>query len=85
MHGAQGHRGADKNQGEQASGCPAKGPTAPIAAPASSPMPPVRHLCREARCSAHAMQTLEQAFVNHQDVAGPQDNVGRPALADVSD
>ena len=85
MHGAQGHRGADKNQGEQASGCPAKSPAATVAAPSSPPVPPVWRLCREARCFAHATQALEQPFVNHQDVAGPQDNVGRPALADVSD
>ena len=65
MYGSQGHGGADKNQREQASGCPTECPTAPIAPPASSPVPPVGHLCREAGCSAHAMQALEQAFVNH--------------------
>ena len=85
MHSSQGHRRADKNQSEQASGCPAKGPAASVAAAGPPPMPPVWRLCREARCSAHAMQALEQAFVDNQDVAGPQDDVGRPALADISD
>jgi hypothetical protein len=48
VHGSQGQRGADKNQGEQACGRPARGTPAPIAMPTSSPMPPVGRLCREA-------------------------------------